>query len=108
MRSSWDQCALCDAESAHDVEQAGVIVGLFDDGADGALPGVRAREHLFELPLELVEAALVRAQQLQVVQRVGVHHLHQVADDHVGFGGEPDGIYHAGRIVEHAQQLVKP
>ncbi len=96
------------APRAHELEQARVVIGLLDDGADGPRARVRARDHLGELSLELVVPVGEHAEELEVVDRVRVHDLHEVADDAVARREEPDRVGHRRRLLEHAQELVEP
>ena len=68
---------------------------------------VGAVDHRLHLALEVLQAVGEHLDELQVVDRIEVHDLHDVADDGVAIGEEAGRIDHRHRIVEHAQQLVE-
>ena len=95
------------AESPHVVEQTRMVVGLLDDRRDRPMPRMRSRHHRFDLALEVLETVVEHLDQLEVEDRVQVHHLHHVTDDRVAVGEQPDRVDHRDGIVEDAQQLVE-
>ena len=66
-----------------------------------------ARDHRSDLELELVEAVVERLEQLQVVDGVEVHDLHEVADDRVSRRQKSRGVDHRHWIVDEAEHLVQ-
>lgn len=61
-------------------------------------------QHLEDLHLQCLQATVDGRQQLQVVDRIGVNNLHEVADDGVGVAEEAGGVEDRGGIIEEAQQ----
>ena len=89
------------------IEQALVVAGVLDDRADRRRPRVGPANHRFNLALELVDSVRKHLEQLQVVHRVEVNHLHQVTDDRFLVRQEAGRIDDRHRIVDKAKQLVK-
>lgn len=91
----------------HVGEELPVVVRMLHDGADARGAGVRARDHLAELPLELGDAIGKHAEKLHIVAGIEVHDLHHVPDGHIPFRHDPHRVYQRGGIVQKAEYLVK-
>ncbi len=91
----------------HVGEELPVVVRMLHDGADARGAGVRARDHLPELALELGQAIGKHAEKLHIVAGVEVHDLHHVPDGHIPFGDDPHRVDQRGGIVQKPEELVK-
>ncbi len=68
---------------------------------------MRARDHRLDLALEILEPVVEHLDQLEIEDRIQVHHLHHVTHDRVAIREQADRVDHRNRIVEHAQQLME-
>src|SRR5690606_25832993 len=84
-----------------------VIARVLDDRADRPRARVGPRDHRLDLSLEVLEPVLEHLDELQVVDRVEMDDLHDVADDRVPLGEEPRRADHRARVVEHPEELVE-